>query len=139
MVGLLVADVAAAVDIGVVPAQTGALIVVAMVGLQAKIGVVDLPVSSGPQRTDWHSIARMAPWTAGPEVTVVPAAASGPTVMATVMVAVALALVLMPTVMDSVVVIAAIAAMTTPSVLPPGVDSSMGVLMLIGSTLYLLK
>ena len=127
-------------DIGVVPAQTGALIVVAMVGLQAKIGVVDLPVSSGPQRTDWHSIARMAPWTAGPEVTVVPpAAASGPTVMATVMVAVALALVLMPTVMDSVVVIAAIAAMTTPSVLPPGVDSSMGVLMLIGSTLYLLK
>lgn len=114
--------VAAATDNGAVPAQTGALIVVARAGLQAGIGIIDLPVPSDSQRTNRHSIARMAFWTAGPEVTVIPAAASGPTVMVTVMAVVELALVLMPTVIDPVVVIAAIVVITTPSALHAGAD-----------------
>ena len=122
MVGLRVVDVVAGADIGAVLARTGALIVVAGAG----IGIVDLPVPGGPQRTDRHSIARMAPWTAGPEDIVILAAASGPTVIAKVMAAVVLALVLMLTVMDSVVVIAAIVVTITPSALHPGADSSMG-------------
>ena len=126
MVGLRVVDVVAGADIGAVLARTGALVVVARAGLQAGIGIVDLPVPGGPQRTDRHSIARMAPWTAGPEDIVILAAASGPTVIATVMAAVVLALVLMLTVMDSVVVIAAIVVTITPSALHPGADSSMG-------------
>lgn len=126
MAGLRVTGVAAVAGIGAVPGQIGASIAVARPGLQAGIGIVDLPVSSGPQRTDWHSIARMAPWTAGPEDIVILAAASGPTVIATVMAAVVLALVLMLTVMDSVVVIAAIVVTITPSALHPGADSSMG-------------
>ena len=122
MVGLLVADVAAAVDIGVVPAQTGALIVVARAVLQAGVGIVDLPVSSGPQRTDQYSIARMAPWTAGPESIVIPATASGSTVMTVV----ALAPVSMLIVVDSAAVIAATAVMTTPSAPLLSADPLMG-------------
>ena len=122
MVGLRVVDVVAGADIGAVLARTGALIVVAGAG----IGIVDLPVPGGPQRTGRHSIARMAPWTAGPEDIVILAAASGTTVIATVMATVALALVLMPTVMDSVVVIAVIVVTITLSALHLGSDSPMG-------------
>ena len=126
MAGLRVTGVAAVAGIGAVPGQIGASIAVARPGLQAGIGIVDLPVSSGPQRTGRHSIVRMAPWTAGPEVTVISPAASAPMVTIVVMAAVALVLVLMPTVMDSAAVIVAIVAMTTPSALHPGADLLMG-------------
>ena len=113
----------AAADIGAVPGQTSASIAVVRVGLQAGIEIVGLLVPGG-QMTDRDSIVRMAPWTAGPEAIVTPAAASGPMVTIMDTAAVSLALVLTQTVVDSAVVIV---AMTTPSALPPGADSLKGV------------
>ena len=126
MVGLLVAGVAAAADIGAVPGQTSASIAVVRVGLQAGIEIAGLLVPGG-QMTGRDSIVRMAPWTAGPEAIVMRAAASGSMVTIMDTAAVALALVLTQTVVDSAMVIVIIVVMTTPSALPPGADSLKGV------------
>ena len=118
--------VAAEADIGIVPGRTGISIAAARLGLRAEIGTVGLTAPGG-QVTDRYSIVRMAPWTAGPEAIVIPAAASGPMVTTMAVATAVLALVLTQTVADSAVVIVIIVAMTTPSALPPSVDPLMGV------------
>ena len=117
--------VAAEADIGIVPGPTGISIAAARLGLQAGTGIVGLTVPGGLV-TDRHSIVRMAPWTAGPEAIVIPAAASGPMVTTMAVAAAVPALVLMQIVVGSAAVIAAIVVTITPSAPPPGVDSSMG-------------
>ena len=117
--------VAAEADIGIVPGPTGISIAAARLGLQAGTGIVGLTVPGGLV-TDRHSIVRMAPWTAGPEAIVIPAAASGPMVTTMAVATAVLALVLTQTVVGSAAVIVTIVVTITPSAPPPGVDSSMG-------------
>ena len=117
--------VAAEADIGIVPGPTGISIAAARLGLQAGTGIVGLTVPGGLV-TDRHSIMRMAPWTAGPEAILIPAAASGPVVTTMAVAAAVPALVLMQTVVGSAAVIAAIVVTITPSAPHPGADSLMG-------------
>ena len=117
--------VAAEADIGIVPGPTGISIAAAGLGLQAGTGIVGLTVPGGLV-TDRHSIVRMAPWTAGPEAIVIPAAASGPMVTTMAVATAVLALVLTQTVVGSAAVIVIIVVTITPSAPPPGVDSSTG-------------
>lgn len=116
---------AAAADIGAVPAQTGALITAARPGLQVEIGIAGLPVPGG-QMTDRHSIVRMVPWMAGPEAIVMPTVAGVSMVMTMGTATVAPAPVLMQTVGDSAAVIATIAVTIILSALLPGADPFSG-------------